>query len=100
MPVNGDSLGVPDKSLFGMGNFLVTVLIFVVGLAVFHGVMFAIGRNERLWRQLDYVWLGVAALGLILGTGEVRRSITQNSLYLYEARYDGAVERAGSTIRF
>ena len=57
------------------------VVLFVLGLLIFHLVFVMYWKLGKLgWKYVDYFWLGVAAVGLLGASVEVRRLIAENAV--------------------
>jgi tetrahydromethanopterin S-methyltransferase subunit F len=87
-----------------MGSLTVTSAVFGACLGACHLLMWMIGRNKRFWTQVDYFWLGAAALALVTATGSVRQSMARDREWWdrvpLDAELDGARSWAASSLRF
>jgi hypothetical protein len=53
-------------------------LLFFVGLLLLaHLLVFPRNLSKKSWKKVDFIWLGIAAIGLITLTGEVRVTIAK-----------------------
>ena len=75
--------------------------VFTFSLLVFHVVFLKLYPLTKVgWKRIDYVWLGIAALGLIAATAEVRRLVAGNLVAGERAYMAGAYDRLRDRIRF
>ena len=49
-----------------MGNFLATIIVFLAALLIMHVLVLFKSRDHKLWLFVDYIWLSMAFLSLIL----------------------------------
>lgn len=55
--------------------------VFFASLLLFHVLLiWVLEVGAVTWKQIDYVWLAIAALGLLGAVSEVRRMVAQNQL--------------------
>lgn len=67
---------------------------FFLCLLIFHVALIKIWRLDKIdWKKVDYIWLGVAALGLLSATGEVRRLVATGMSFREEAYMHAAYGR-------
>ena len=60
---------------------LIMGAILLAALILFHVFLVWIGPlalSQRAWKKVDYIWLGVAAIGVIGTAGSIRREIAKN----------------------
>lgn len=73
-----------------MDDLLVVLLLFLFTILGFHIAFILFRRSPGFWIKADYVWLAIAALGLIAATSEIRTLVAwreyrseENRLKLY-----------------
>lgn len=78
---------MPYSSLFRLPplitNIWFVLLVFLLALVIFH-VLF-LNRTEIWWNKVDYVWLGITALGLIGAASQARQVVAADLLGLLSA---------------
>jgi hypothetical protein len=68
-------------------NFWALCLLLLFLIAVFHLLFVRVFKfGKRAWKIVDYVWLSMAALGLLAAAREVRSSLAANRIELATAR--------------
>lgn len=72
------------------GNVL---LLFLLLLTLSHLLVFPKNLSKRAWKKVDYIWLGVAALGLLSLASDVRISIAKNWSEIESSRAISSLER-------
>lgn len=66
--------------------------LFAVFLAVFHGWLVYLKPIGQVgWKRVDYIWLGVAAIGLVGQSAQVRQHWYSSTNEMYQYRVDGAL---------
>ncbi len=84
-------------------QFAFTLIVFVVFLgflALFHvPLIWRWGRSRRFWNAAEYVWLGIAGLGLYAAAGEAFRSMNASQYDFLKMRRDVSLETARSGAR-
>ena len=73
---------------------MITAATFAIFLVVCHIFMWCVGRRPRLWTQVDYVWLGAAALGLISASGAARQTAAKSQETWDRIRFESDLEHA------
>lgn len=72
------------------GNVL---LLFLLLLALSHLLVFPKNLPKRVWKKVDYIWLGFTALGLLSLASDVRISIAKNWFEIESSRAISSLER-------
>jgi hypothetical protein len=89
---------MPIEAYFPPGAKLGTVLlVFFISLILFHAVLvywFKIGKIG--WKIVDYVWVSMAALGLIGSVGQARQLMASN----FARRFDQMAPLAYDQLRY
>src|SRR5437870_5920002 len=82
-------------------NPLVSLSILVSITGVLHVLLIWLyPRSPLFWKRSDYVWLGLAALGLLATTGEVRRGISSELVTTYLIQANAGFNRFAEGIAF
>jgi hypothetical protein len=80
-----------ESPLIALAILAVFTLLFHIALVHFWPL------SSRGWKKADYWWLGMAALGLVTATGEVRRLRARADILIAEARADDALHQLKSS---
>ena len=75
--------------------------VFLAALLTFDVVFVRIWKLGKIgWKRVDYVWLGVAAIGLFGAAAEVRRMVSANVVEVRKARQIAAYSALRNHVRF
>lgn len=77
-----------------MSNLWTTLIAFLVALSIAHVIMLFFKNKPRFWVAVDYVWLGVASLGLIWATADARILLASYYLSYDRGRFNSETELA------
>lgn len=82
-----------DLQLPGIVSSHWIAIWFVAWLAVLHVVLVLWKPlTKRGWKQVDYVWLATAFLGILASVGSARQLVTESMYNVAAYRLDGAAE--------
>ncbi len=83
-----DELGIP---VFAQVRWV--LVTFLLLLAILHiWLVWLTPLTKIAWKRVDYVWLGSAFLGVILGVGTIRQEIASGQLVLGVGRLETAAQ--------
>lgn len=75
--------------------------IFFGFLIIFHVLFLKVWPlDKKRWQIVDYLWLGLAVLGLFAGTAQVRKIVAQNQISLENTYMVSTYERLKDQISF
>ncbi len=75
--------------------------IFVLSLGIFHWLLVHhFSLSKAAWKKVDYVWLGVGALGIVGAVEIPRNVVSDNLLSLAESRMASALRQLHSAAQF
>jgi len=77
-----------------MSNLWTTLIAFLVALGIAHIIMLFFKNKPRFWVAVDYVWLSVAALGLIWATADARILLASNYISYDRGMFNSGMECA------
>lgn len=76
------------------------LLLFAAFLLLFHALLIRLFPiSKRGWKKVDYIWLGVTAIGILGTAGTLRRTAAPGFVRLATSRAEGAYEFARSTVQ-
>ena len=76
-------------------------LVFLVFLALFHlGLVRTWPLGKRAWKKVDYIWLSVAALGILGSAAGMRRDVATNFVRTATVRAQTSYEGARDQLEF
>ena len=78
-----------------------TLGVFAFCTIIFHALFIYVWRLDKIaWKRTDYVWLGLAALGLLSAAADVRRMIAPALVRTEEDRVGSAYDDARDQAHF
>lgn len=83
-----------------METLSVVFIIFIVALFLFHGLLFTTFSTRRFWIAVDYIWIGLAFIGVLSRSIDIRKEQAKADVEQQQNDLSGVYMRTLGQVNF